>query len=81
MIRKTFGVLVLVGLGALVAAQWQDIVRYVKISRMSSGDGHPEFVPAEGRTVYPQAAGEVAEGEGEFDAPSRGGPAAEDVNM
>jgi Na+/citrate or Na+/malate symporter len=34
--------------GVLVATQWKDITRYVKIELMSSGDGHPGVVPASG---------------------------------
>jgi hypothetical protein len=63
--------------GALIAVQWPDIVRYVKIKQMSAGGGHPENVPASGTKRYPQdpADGE-ADGTGEFDAAKRGGPAA-----
>jgi len=39
--------------GALVASQWKDIVRYLKIERMSFGDGHPGAVPVTGRHCYP----------------------------
>jgi hypothetical protein len=41
----------------LIAGQWPDISRYVKIRQMSHGNGHPENVPAHGRTSYPAAAG------------------------
>jgi hypothetical protein len=79
MIRKTLGTLLLVGLGAALALGWPDIVRFLKLKRLSQGTGgHPELVPVEGRTAYPQVAGAEAKGEGEFDAPSRGGPAPED---
>ena len=37
----------------IVAGQWPDIKRYVKIKQMSYGSGHPENVPAHGRTSYP----------------------------
>jgi hypothetical protein len=43
-----------VALGALIATQRQDIVRYVKIKQMSYGNGHPRNVPAGGRIAYPQ---------------------------
>jgi hypothetical protein len=75
-IRKALGLLVLAGLGVMLAGQWQDIERYIKIRRLSLGVGHPELVPAGGRTAYPRNAAEgVAEGEGDFDSASRGGPA------
>ena len=76
MIRKLLGMLALSGLAALVAVQWRDLQRYVKIKRLSAGGGHPELVPAAGRSTYPQQPGDgTADGEGEFDAPRRGGPA------
>jgi hypothetical protein len=80
MIRKTLGLLVLVGIRAALALGWPDIVRFLKLKRLSQGrGGHPELVPAGGRTIYPHGSGGgAAEGEGEFDAPSRGGPARED---
>ena len=58
MIRKTLGWLGLALLIALVATQWQDITRYLKIKQMSVGSGHPENVPAAGRTSYQQEAGQ-----------------------
>jgi hypothetical protein len=60
--------------GALVATQWKDITRYVKIELMSSGDGHPGVVPASGSHRYPEIPG--SDGTGEFDSAGRGGPAA-----
>jgi hypothetical protein len=33
----------------------QDIARYIRIKKISAGQGHPEMVPAEGRKAYPQA--------------------------
>jgi hypothetical protein len=63
--------------GALIASQWQDIIRYVKIKQMSLGQGHPQYVPAEGSTAYPmQPASGAPDGTGQFDSASRGGPAA-----
>ncbi len=56
MIRKALGGLGLALLVALVATQWQDITRYLKIKQMSIGTGHPENVPAAGRTSYRQEA-------------------------
>jgi hypothetical protein len=68
--------LVAVVLGALAASQWQDINRYIKIRQMSAGWGHPENVPAEGSTAYPQTPGSGArDGTGDFDSARRGGPA------
>ena len=55
MVGKALGVLVPVGMALLVASQWADIVRYLKIRELSQGRGHPEAVPAEGRRSYPQA--------------------------
>jgi hypothetical protein len=54
MLRKAFGLLVPIGLGLLVASQWTDIMRYLKIKQMSQGDGHPENVPVRGTKAYPQ---------------------------
>ncbi|MGI8448630.1 MAG: DUF6893 family small protein [Streptosporangiaceae bacterium] len=51
--RKALVFLVPVALGALVASQWNDISRYMKIKQMSYGNGHPENVPAGGRASYP----------------------------
>jgi hypothetical protein len=63
--------------GALVATQWKDITRYVKIELMSSGDGHPGVVPASGSHRYPEIPGQgTPDGTGEFDSADRGGPAA-----
>ena len=75
MIRKAVGVLVPALLGALVASQWRDLRRYLKIKQMSVGQGHPENVPATGSTVYPQAGNGAPDGTGEFDSARRGGPA------
>ncbi len=33
---------------AVVASQWRDIVRYVKIQQMSRGTPHPPAAPDEG---------------------------------
>jgi hypothetical protein len=53
--------------GALVASQWKDIVRYVKIERMSFGDGNPGAVPAIGRHCYPdRSAGSAPHAEADF---------------
>ena len=62
-------------LAAVVASQWRDIARYVKIEAMSAGRGHPQLVPAGGKHAYPAhpAAG-AADGTGDFDSARRGGP-------
>jgi uncharacterized membrane protein len=48
MARKAL-LLLPVSIAVLVASQWREIARYVKISQMSRGDGHPQIVPATGR--------------------------------
>jgi hypothetical protein len=75
-IRKAVLWLVPLLLGVLIASQWQDIIRYVKIRQMSLGQGRPQVVPAAGTTAYPQnSVGSAADGTGEFDSARRGGPA------
>jgi hypothetical protein len=54
MLRKAVWFAIPAAVGALVASQWQDIVRYLKIKQLSQGKGHPENVPVAGRTAYPQ---------------------------
>jgi hypothetical protein len=77
MISKTLGLTSMVAVGLAVAANWPDLQRYVKIRQMSGGgSGHPEFVPAAGRSFYPQRhADSAADGTGDFDSAHRGGPA------
>jgi hypothetical protein len=76
MIRKSMFLLATAALGTLIASQWPDLKRYVKIRQMSTGQGHPENVPAAGSIAYPQnAAGAAPDGTGEFDSARRGGPA------
>jgi hypothetical protein len=76
MIRKALPVLAFAGVTLLVASQWSDIRRYLKIKQLSTGQGHPENVPAEGRAAYPQSQGDgAADGIGDFNSASRGGPA------
>jgi hypothetical protein len=48
-VRKALWFLIPAALGALIASQWQDAARYMKIKQMSYGQGHPENVPASGR--------------------------------
>ena len=45
--------LAVAGLSGLIASQWPDIRRYIKIKQLSAGSGHPEQVPAHGRISYP----------------------------
>jgi hypothetical protein len=54
-----------------------DIIRYLKIKRLSDGEwGHPELVPVSGSKKYPQRPRRgAADGTGDFDSASRGGPA------
>jgi hypothetical protein len=76
MIRKALPVLAFAGVTLLVASQWSDIKRYLKIKQLSTGQGHPENVPAAGRKAYPQSQGDgAADGIGDFNSASRGGPA------
>ena len=72
MARKALRVLLPVSVAVLVASQWREIARYLKISNMSRGDGHPQAVPAGGRPAYTRHAG-AADGTGDFDSESRGG--------
>jgi hypothetical protein len=76
MARKALRVLVPAAVILLVASQWTDIKRYLKIKQLSVRQGHPENVPASGRAMYPQIPGGGAtDGTGDFDSASRGGPA------
>ena len=76
MIRKSALWLATLLLGVLIASQWQDIIRYVKIKQMSLGQGRPQVVPVAGTRAYPQnPAGGAPDGTGEFDSARRGGPA------
>ena len=74
MLRKAL-LLLPASIAVLVASQWREINRYIKISQMSQGDGHPENVPAEGQAAYPTHPGGGAfDGTGDFDSATRGGP-------
>ncbi len=75
--RKAFWFLIPVALGALIASQRQDIMRYVKIKQMSYGSGHPENVPVRGRTFYSQQSpqGDDGEGQGRSGRPTGGSTA------
>jgi hypothetical protein len=75
MAGKILGLLGLASVAALVATQWTDINRYVKIRQLSAGAGHPGNVPVSGRAHYPQRPGSGdADGHGQFDSARRGGP-------
>lgn len=73
-IRTIVKLLAVAATGTFLAANWQDIRRYLAIRRVSAGP-HPEMIPAGGRTRYPQShAAGAPDGTGDFDAPQRGGP-------
>lgn len=72
MARKALRVLLPASVAVLVASQWREIARYLKISKMSRGDGNPQAVPAGGKHAYHRHAG-AADGTGDFDSESRGG--------
>jgi len=74
MMRKLLLIGGLVGAGWAVARQRQDLARYVKIKQMSTGNGHPENVPAEGTTRYPARGRGARDGTGDFESAGRGGP-------
>ncbi len=73
MARKALLLLPASGL-ALVASQWREISRYIKIEQMSRGSGNPRVVPATGQHAYKHPGGGAADGTGDFDSASRGGP-------
>jgi len=75
MTRKALLFMIPLTVAGIAAGQRQDIVRYLKIKQMSSGTGHPENVPASGSRAYPQSGHGAADGTGDFDSASRGGPA------
>jgi len=77
MIRKVLWLSVPLALGAAIAAGWPDIQRFAKMKQMDLGAaGHPEVVPVDGATSYPQDASHAEpDGTGEFDSARRGGPA------
>ena len=74
MARKTLRFLLPASVAVLAATQWREIVRYLKISQMSRGDGHPQLVPAAGQHSYPKHPGAgTPDGTGDFDSATRGG--------
>jgi uncharacterized protein DUF6893 len=73
-IRTIIKLLVVAAAGVFLAANWQDIRRYLAIRQVSSSP-HPEMIPARGRTRYPNShAAGAPDGTGDFDAAQRGGP-------
>jgi hypothetical protein len=74
-IRKVLLFVIPLAAAGLAASQRQEIVRYLKVKQMSSGTGHPENVPVSGSHAYPDPSGGAADGTGDFDSASRGGPA------
>jgi len=72
MARKALRVLLPASVAVLVASQWREITRFLKISQMSRGDGRPHVVPAGGKHAYTRRSG-AADGTGDFDSESRGG--------
>ena len=75
MMRKTLVFMIPLAGAWLVASQWKEINRYLKIKQMSAGDGHPESVPAGGSLGYDQPGAGAPDGTGDFDSARRGGPA------
>jgi hypothetical protein len=75
MIRKVLVFMIALGVAAAIASQREEITRYLKVRQMSSGTGHPENVPVTGSHAYPDPGGGAADGTGDFDSASRGGPA------
>jgi hypothetical protein len=74
-IRKMLWLSIPAVVGAVVASNWQDAFRYIKIKQMNLGRGHPEVVPVEGRKGYARSEAEGAQdGTGDFDSARRGGP-------
>jgi hypothetical protein len=74
MARKALRLLLPASVIILAASQWQEIARYLKISQMSRGDGHPQLVPAEGQHSYHDGPGSgTPDGTGDFDSATRGG--------
>ncbi len=63
------------GAAAVAVMQRQDIMRYLKIKQLSTGQGHPENVPAGGAQRYPAPGQGAPDGTGDFDSARRGGPA------
>jgi hypothetical protein len=75
MIRKILAIAGVLAAAWLVVTQRHEVVRYLKIKQMSTGGGHPGNVPVGGTHAYPQPGKGAADGSGDFDSASRGGPA------
>jgi hypothetical protein len=76
MIKKSLGLALALAVGAAIKVGWPDIKRYLQMRRVSAQRLHPEMVPAQGRTAYPQRHQDgVPDGTGDFDSAHRGGPA------
>jgi hypothetical protein len=74
-IRKILQISIPAAAGVLVALQWPEIRRFVKLKQMSMGQGHPN-VPMWGTQANPTHPGDSEQdGTGDFDSASRGGPA------
>ena len=81
MIKSMVKFLAVAATGGLMAANWQDIKRYLAIRQISSAP-HPERIPARGRAAYPRiAALAQPDGTGDFDSALRGGPALRNVAL
>ena len=76
MIKKAVGLAAMAAIGVAISIGWPDVQRYFKIRHLSAQNSHPEMVPAEGRSAYPQRHADGApDGTGDFDSAQRGGPA------
>jgi hypothetical protein len=74
-IRKALLLVIPATAGLLLAGQWPDIRRYLRIRQLSQGQGRPENVPVWGTQAYPRRPGDgEQDGTGDFDSASRGGP-------
>jgi hypothetical protein len=71
--RKALLLLLPASVAVAVASQWREINRYLKVAQMSSGDGHPQNVPASGAPAYKHPGAGDSDGTGQFDSASRGG--------
>jgi hypothetical protein len=75
MARKALRLLLPASIAAVAASQWREITRYLKITQMSRGGGHPQAGSASGKHAYrKRRGGGASDGTGDFDSASRGGP-------
>ena len=56
-IREAWLLLIPAVLGLLIAAQWPDIRRYLKIKQLAQGQGTPRTCRVRGTSVYPHPGG------------------------